>query len=233
MKTTPGLAGVALLLITAGCNVDAGPTQTAAEQVDTGKAEYVRAEIRMGAGTLRVEGGAPKLLDASFRYSERAGRPTVRYDVAGGRGLLYVESPKSGSSGGKTVNEWDLKMGPEVPLEMAVSLGAGESKLDLSQLQLRSVEVNIGAGEVDLNMTGNYKKDVTVQVKGGVGEARIRLPKDMGAVVEATGGIGGVSTTGLTKRDGKYYNDAYADGKPAIRMDVKGGVGDIILSVGE
>jgi hypothetical protein len=95
------------------------------------------------------------------------------------------------------------------------------------------MEVNMGAGEMELNVAGKYTRDVTVQVNGGVGEARIRLPSAMGAVVNATAGIGSVSAKGLTKRDGKYYNDAYVEGKPAVRLDVQGGIGEIVLSVGE
>ena len=133
--------------------------------------------------------------------------------------------------GGKTVNTWDLQMDSNMPLDMTVALGAGESTLDMSQLQVRSVDVNMGAGEMTLNMAGPYKRDVTVQVNGGVGEARIRLPKDIGAEVKATGGIGSIDTKGLTKRDGKYYNDAYSEGKPAVRMEVQGGIGNITLSV--
>ena len=91
----------------------------------------------------------------------------------------------------------------------------------------------MGAGEMVLNVAGKYTRDVTVQVNGGVGEAKIRLPADMGAVVNATAGIGSVSAKGLTKRDGKYYNEAYVEGKPAIRLDVQGGIGDVVLSVGE
>ena len=71
-----------------------------------------------------------------------------------------------------------------------------------------------------------------MQVHGGVGEARIRLPKDIGAEVKATGGLGSIDTKGLTKRDGKYYNDAYSDDKPArSHMEVQGGIGNISLSV--
>lgn len=235
MKSVHGLTGVVLLLSVGGCSVmvDAGPTLTATEQVDAGGAESVQAEVRMGAGQLHLEGGAAKLMNGTFRYSESVGRPSVQYDVAGAHGRLTVASPKNSSSMGKTVNEWDVQMGSSVPLDMTVSLGAGESNLDMSQLPLRSAEVNMGAGEMVLNVSGKYNGDVTVRVNGGVGEARIRLPKGVGAVVDAAGGIGSISANGLTKRDGKYYNDAYAEGKPAVRMVVKGGVGDIILSVGE
>jgi hypothetical protein len=232
MKTMHGLAGIVFLLSITGCTVDSGPIETSNSQIDIGGAESVRAEINMGAGELHIEGGSAKLMTGSFRYSEQIGRPTVRYDVTGAHGRLTVESPKNSTSGGKTVNTWDLQMGSDVPLDMTVSLGAGESTLDMSQLLVRSVEVNMGAGEMTLNMSGKYKRDVTVQVNGGVGEARIRLPKDIGAEVRATGGIGSIDTTGLTKRDGKYYNDAYAEGKPAVRMEVEGEIGNITMSVG-
>ncbi len=232
MKVTFGLAAVLSVLFTIGCNVDSGPTLTASDQIDAGQAESVQTEVHMSAGTLRMEGGAPNLMAASFRYSEKFGRPSVRYDVTGAHGRLVVESPKSNSNGGK-VNEWDLRMGSEVPLDVNVSLGAGESTLDMSQIRLRSMEVNAGAGEMTLNLTGKYTRDVSVQVNGGVGEARIRLPKDVGTVVDAHGGIGSIDTKGLTKRDGKYYNDAYAEGKPALHLEVQGGVGEIVLTVGE
>jgi hypothetical protein len=226
-----GLAAAALLLSVAGCAVDPGPIDTFSQQIDAGTAESVTAEVRMGAGNLHIESGASQLMNGSFRYSERFGRPNIRYDVTGAHGRLTIESAKGSSSGDKEVNTWDLQMGSAVPLEMIVSLGAGESNLDMSKLPLRSLDVSMGAGEMDLNVAGKYGRDVTVHVNGGVGEARIRLPKDTAAVVEATGGIGDVSAKGMTKRDGKYYNDAYADGKPAVRMEVHGGIGNIELSV--
>jgi hypothetical protein len=231
MKIIYGAAGLMFLLSIAGCDVDSGPVETSSSQIDAGAAESVRAEIHMSAGELHMEGGAAKLMNGNFRYSERIGAPMVRYDVTGAHGELVVESRNSSQSGRKPVNVWDLQMSSDMPLDMTVALGAGESTLDMSQLQVRSVEVNMGAGEMTLDMAGKYKRDVTVQVHGGVGEARIKLPKDIGAEVKATGGIGSIETTGLTKRDGKYYNDAYSEDKPAVHMEVQGGVGNINLSV--
>ncbi|HVW07265.1 MAG TPA: toast rack family protein [Bryobacteraceae bacterium] len=221
----------AVVVLLAGCSEDSGPILTGTATVEAGKADTVRTEIRMNAGELQLEGGASRLLDATFRYSQNAGRPVVHYDVMGGRGLLTVESPENGSTRGRNAtNEWTLRMGSDLPLDLSVHLGAGESRLDVSQLALRSAEVNMGAGNMTFNMANRYTQDVNVQINGGVGEAHIRLPKETGAVVDATGGIGSVQADGLTKRgDGKYYNAAYADDKPAVHMKVRGGVGDIIL----
>lgn len=236
MKHKLCVAGLLFSLWSTGCGglgADPGPTQMSSEEVDAGKAETVRAEIRMDGGELHIQGSGPKLMSGSFRYSEKVGRPIVRYEVTGSRGRLNVESPKQGTSFRNKVNEWTLRLGSEAPLEINVNLGGGTGDLDLSRLPLQSAEVNIGAGEMQLNVAGKYAKDVSVTVNGGAGETRIRLPKDIGAVVDAKLGIGGIDTKGLTKRDGKYYNDAYTEGKPAVRLEVRGGVGNIALSVGE
>jgi len=225
------LSATAALVFTAACSVDPGPVQTGTTAVEVGKADTVRAEIRMNAGELWAEGGASRLLDATFRYSERVGRPAVHYDVMGARGVLTVESPQNaGGMKGNATNEWRLRMSSEVPLDLSVRLGAGESHLDLSQITLRAAEVNMGAGNMTFRMADRYSQDVNVQINGGVGEAHLRLPRETGAVVDAAGGIGSVQAGSLTKRgDGKYYNSAYADDKPAVHMKVRGGVGDIVF----
>ncbi len=226
---------IALVLVT-GCRAiqDSGPVHTSTESVDAGAATSVKAHISMGAGSLKIDGGAPNLMTADFRYSEGIRQPVVRYDVTGTQGDLTVNSPKEGPTRGHSVNEWDLRMNSSIPLEATVALGAGESTLDFSLITLRSLNVSIGAGEVKLNVAGNYTKDVDVEVNGGVGSARIEVPRSVGAEIEVHGGLGSISAgSGLTKRDDKYYNDAYTPGKPAVHMSVHGGIGDVHLSVGE
>jgi hypothetical protein len=179
------LACVPLLLVCIGCNVqinsDAGPTKTSNEEIDAGGAESARAEIRLNAGELHVQGGGPRLMSASFRYSEQLGAPNVRYERTGSSGLLTVESPREDSIKLHKVNEWTLRMGSQTPLEMYVNLGGGNADIDLSTLPLKSVDVQMGAGELHLNLAGNYKNDVSATVGGGAGSTEIRLPTDMGA----------------------------------------------------
>lgn len=225
-----------LWLATSACvigDMDGGPEKTYSESIQAGKVENVRVDVHMGAGEMRIEGGSTALVDANFRYSENLGRPNVSYDATGFRGRLRIDQPKQRFSAGHTVNEWNLKFGGQAPLDFAVHLGAGESKLDLSKLPLRSVEVHMGVGALELNLDGNYQRDLQVEVHGGVGEAKIRLPRQMGVIADATGGIGSIQAHGMQKRGGDYVNDAYSPGKPAIRLKVRGGVGEIRLSVGE
>ena len=78
-------------------------------------------------------------------------------------------------------------------------------------------------------MTGPRTTNVTGTIEGGVGQATIRLPKDVGVHVDASGGIGSVDAHGLRKEDGAWVNDAYGKSATSIELTVHGGVGQIEL----
>jgi hypothetical protein len=62
-----------------------------------------------------------------------------------------------------------------------------------------------------------------------VGSATIRLPKDEGVRVVASGGIGAIHADGLKSRGDAYVNDAYGKTPQTIDLTVHGGVGQINL----
>ncbi|HEX3117707.1 MAG TPA: hypothetical protein VHP80_01350, partial [Candidatus Acidoferrum sp.] len=89
--------------------------------------------------------------------------------------------------------------------------------------------LNMGAGRVLVDLTGERKKDVDADIQGGVGEATVRLPRNVGVVAHASGGIGGISAPDFKKQDDEYTNDAYGKSPTTIRVSVQGGVGSIRL----
>ncbi len=232
------LRGVLVLaaMLPAGCaHVDreAAETRTETEVVEAGRAEMVRAEVRMPAGELRIQGGAEKLMEGEFTFPADW-RPEVRYEETGFRGRLNVGlgRGKKVIPAGDMSNVWHLRLRNDVPIDLFVSLGAGVGELDLSGLSLRSLEVGMGAGELNLDLSGEWKRNFAVKVRGGVGEADIRLPREVGVVVVAKGGIGEIHTPGLRKEGGRYVNEAYGESPITIEVDVTGGIGEINLSVG-
>jgi hypothetical protein len=226
--------GASLLLSTlmlGGCAPEWGrPEQRRTENrsVDLDSSEDVRAEVNMGAGELRIHGGATKLLEARFEYNRLRLRPEVSYSVSGSRGHLMVEEPH-GMHGGTNRYRWDLALNDSKPLDLEINCGAGETHLDLGELSLRRVSVDMGVGQLRMDLRGMPKNDYSVSVNGGVGQATIYLPSGVGIEAEAEGGIGGIKATGLEKRDGRYINDALGHAKTTIRVDVHGGIGSIRL----
>jgi hypothetical protein len=219
--------GLAITLLVAACEWGTGETRTLTRSVDLDKAESVDVELRMGAGELNVGGGSAKLIDASFRFNTSA-EPLVDYQ-GGARGSLRVQQPE-GSSWGNVENNWDLRLNDSVPMDLRARLGAGEATLNLGTLDLRSLEVQQGAGEVRLDLRGTPKRSYDVRVSGGVGSTRIRVPRSVAVVANATSGIGSIRVDGLEKRGSSWYNPGHESDPVTIRLDVKGGVGEIVIS---
>jgi hypothetical protein len=203
-----------------------GPVKHDSVAFDRDKAEIVRAYLKMGAGTLRIGSGTEKLARADFDYNVPSWKPEVEYNS----GTLRISQPHGSSTHlGSNKYEWDVRLNREVPVDLNVSFGAGDARLDLGALSLRRVEVDMGVGEIQMDLRGQPKQSYSVQIRGGVGEATVRLPSDVGVYAEAKGGIGEISAHGLHQDGSTYYNDAYRKSPVTIRLDIQGGVGSIKL----
>lgn len=228
-------ACTALLLSTTGCGhiEETGPLVKESKSFDLDKSEIVRAELRMGVGELKVSGGSAKLAEANFEYNVPSWKPSVEYTSTGFRGNLKIEqrSTSKGAFGDSQKNRWDIKVNDNVPIDFDFKFGVGEATINLGSASIRSLELNMGVGEVKMDLRGSPKKDYSVNIRGGVGEATIYLPKNVGIVADAKGGIGGIHTTGLVEDGGRYVNEQYRKhtSPVTIRLDVKGGVGAINL----
>jgi hypothetical protein len=218
-------------LFLCGCVVEtAGPTQHDYRSIDLDQSEYVRVNLKIGAGRLRVGAGTQKLVRADFTYNVPSWKPYVRYDNAGGHGVLTIEQPGTRHSHiGNVQYEWDVRLNREVPVDLHVNCGAGDADLEVGTLMLRSVDVEMGVGKVDLDLRGTPKRSYDVRIRGGVGEAVVHLPADAGIRATAEGGLGEIKVSGLRRQDREYVNDAYDQSKVKIHLDVRGGIGSIRL----
>jgi len=215
----------------AGCVVDAvsGPARRENRVIPRDTSETARVDLRMGAGELRVNGGAEDLMNAVFNYNVSAWRPEVRYRSFAGRADLTVRQPEGSRHFGNSKYDWDLRLNDEIPMDLLVHFGAGEARLNLGSLNLRSIQVDMGVGEINLDLRGTPRQDYEVRIRGGVGEATVRLPPDAGLYAIAQGGIGDIKVRGLRQEGRHWVNDLYGSAKTQIRVDVRGGVGAINL----
>ena len=232
------LGTVATVVGTAACVGDhdlrVGELQTESRSVKLGDGKTVRAEIRMGAGEMKLAGGARELLEAEFSYHAARWKPEVEYSVSGTRGLLIVRQPeRSGAPVGPRHYQWDLRFNNKVPLELSVHLGAGKSELSLGSLALTNLQLETGVGETVVDLTGDWKNDLEAHIKGGVGKATVRLPHDVGVQVYAKRGIGEIRAGELRKADGAYVNEAYGKSPVTLRINVETGIGEINLELAE
>ncbi|HEY3742435.1 MAG TPA: toast rack family protein [Bryobacteraceae bacterium] len=233
LAASTAITGGLILCSCAGVNVnvDNGPVKTDHVAIDLDKAEIVNTKLHMGVGEMTVKGGATKLMEGDFSYSIPSWKPEIKYSSTGFRGTLTIDQPSKakGLSSNAGDYKWDIKLSDKVAQDFEFVSGVGVTHADLSTMNIRSIDVKMGVGELELNLRGKPEKDYSVTIKGGVGEARILLPKDIGVIANASGGLGGVDTTGMSQNGNQYVNDAYQKSPVTIRLTISGGVGGIKL----
>ena len=204
-----------------------GKMQHESQSVGLENADSARAELKMGAGELNLTGGADQLMEGDFSYNVSEWKPKVNYGVSDQKGALVV---KQGGTEGVHLdadgrNEWDIRLNDEVPTDLVVKMGAGESDLDLDSLTLTGVDLQMGAGKTTVDLTSDYARSFDTSIQGGVGEATVELPSDVGVKAKAEGGLGKINAEGLKRVGNAYVNDAYGESDVTLRVDVQGGVG--------
>jgi hypothetical protein len=227
------LASAAVLFV-ASCGTQGqkvGEMRHESRSVQPENAKSVRAHLVMGAGQLNLGGAADALMEADFSYNVADLKPKVSYEVNAGNGELRVRQGDSEGIrfGSGARNEWDISFNDEVPTDLAVEMGAGESDLDLDSLTLTGLDLQMGAGRTTVDLTGDYAQDLEASIQGGVGEATVMLPSEVGVRAKAEGGLGKINAEELKKEGNAYVNDAYGDTDVTLEIDVEGGVGEINL----
>ena len=231
------LSMVAVLLTVAGCGggVRVGELRSESQTVELSGATPVHVVIEMGAGELVVSGGAAALLEADFTYNVAELKPEVVYSGS----TLSVRTPDARVRAASLLDlndyqyTWDLRLNDAVPMDMNVTLGAGQSTLKLGSLSLTRLDIGGGAGNVTVDLTGDWQNDLEATIEGGLGKRTLILPADVGVRVRVEVGLGGVDATGLTKEGDYYVNDAYGQSDVTLNIQVNGGVGDTELIVRE
>jgi len=227
---------VILWLATLGCNTlqttRVGDLRTDTRTVETDSATSVKVQIEIGAGELDVQSGANSLMDATFRYNVDEWKPKVDYHESGVQGELTVtQQGEKLPVGNQLINEWDIQLSDDIPLDLVIHTGAGNSDLNLSNLSLSGLEIETGAGVTIVDLTGSWKQNLNVSIQGGVGKITVRLPSETGVRVQMNSALVSVSTSGLEKDGNAYINQAYGIADNTIALEIDAGVGSIELEV--
>ncbi len=237
MRTGKSAALMAGSLLLAGCISPPALVQhDETRSVPLGKAEMVRATIDMKAGELRIQGGAAQLMEGHFVYQGDTARPEIRYSDSSFRGILTMRqggATFSLGSGGESHHIWDLRLNNDRPLDLEANLGAGRSTLDLRGMYLRGLDLQIGAGQLELNLAGQWRRGFEANIRGGVGQVDVTLPRTAAVEAVAQGGIGNISAPGFDRSGNSYTYVPEPHSPVTIRLDIRGGIGQIRLRLAD
>ena len=217
----------AVWLAACGMPGTTGPVVNEHHAVERGAATAANVVIDMSAGDLDVNAGTTKLFEGDFAFNVPALKPEIAYTVNGARGDLKVSQ---GSSSGNVENRWRLSLDQATPMDLTISLGAGDATVVLGQLDLRSLAIRLGAGDLKVDLRGTPAKSYAVKVQAGAGDTTIQLPASAAISASTSGLIGDSHVDGLEKRDGRWINPRAQESPVTVTLDVQHAIGDLRVS---
>ena len=201
-----------------------------------GDATKLDALLQMGAGKLTVSSAETGTIEAGFRYSGDQFKPRSSYDVdSEGLGRLVVRQRDPQEFDWSDLDRggdyaWDIGLPPGLPTEFHLEMGAGESDIDLSRVDVTRLDVALGAGDATIDLSGPRTHDVAGEIQAGVGSLKLIVPRDVGVRVEGRhDGIGDYSAEGMTADGEAYVNDAYGKSDVTLDITLQRGIGDVTI----
>ena len=136
------LFGAVCWTVACGTSGPVGPVVHEHHTVERGAASSARVEIGMTAGDLEVKAGAKMLFEGDFDFNVPVLKPEIAYAVGGTTGTLKVSQ---GSASGNYENRWRLSLDETTPVDLHVTLGAGDTELVLGRVNLQSLGHRLAA----------------------------------------------------------------------------------------
>lgn len=198
------VGGVYLLGVQAGTSL---PTEAFRESL--GEAKEAELSVNPGIGFLRIHAldvGDRNLVDGQIRTSIRE-RLTKDIDRKNGAVEILLESrggewiPAVGAWGEERL--WDLGLNPEVAWDLDLDLGLGRHDLQLSGLDLTSLNLNMGIGQtlVTLPEEGTFRG----RIEGAIGETVVIIPEGMAVRLHLNTGLAGRQVPAAFTQQGDVY----------------------------
>jgi hypothetical protein len=216
-----------------GAGVVVGPAP-ATEEIAQALDGATRAEVVIApaVGNLHVESlSDSNLLVAGVVYPARGERVGRDFTVQGETAIFSLRSEGAftpftpGWGGGRG---WDLGLNAGVPLELEVSLGAGQAELDLSGLAVGGLEVSMGLGRttVVLPDEGRFR----AQIDGAIGQTIVVIPPGMEARVRFdTALVGRDVPAGFRRQDDVYTSSGYASAENRVDLEIGLAIGGVTV----
>lgn len=188
----------------------------------------VKVSFSTGRNELHALSDSPNLIEADLRHY---GELDVSYDESGSRANLEIGAKGAFSVGifQSSAEEWNVGLNPRVVYDLDLSMGVGESRIDLSQLSLSGGQIDVGVGQTRMTLPDSGR--FTLRVDGGVGSLRITAPREVALRAEIDTGIGSFNNNSRMRPvgDNVYETEGFATAEDAITLIVNVGIGSITI----
>jgi len=240
------LIGGAVAVVLFAQNIPALSNLTRPVELHTRHVEHPLAGVERGSvdidwtsapGYLRALRDSPNLIEGDVTYrGELIFDVDTRGEQANVKLDSYFSGPWFGPSGlgGRAEERWDVRLSPDVPLDLALDAGSGSCDFDLVGLQVSDLFLDVGSGSIDLALPSGSTFDA--RIDGGSGSLDIVLPESVGAWVVLDSGSGAFRpderfrlVEGRRNDDGVWETDNLRTATHAIELSIDQGSGSISI----
>jgi hypothetical protein len=213
-----------------------GPQRGQAEQVSIPleNANKAEVQIRIGAGQLKLSGGAgmTEILSGTFEggveHSSRLDGDTIRATLR----TPEVDWMNAPWMWGEQRREWDVKLNSGVNIAVLdINAGASDADLDLSSLRIADLKLNIGASSGKITLPANA--GITrAEIGAGAASVKIKVPNGVAAHIRFTGGAARlqVDKSRFLIRNDDFESPDYETAANKIDIHIDAGAGSIEVS---
>jgi len=191
--------------------------------------------VRHGAGRLLIGGGLGAandlLLAGSFgggldaHRRQEGGRLEVEMRVKDRDISHYIFPWTRGWAG---VLDWDFTLAKGVPLTLNLETGASESRLSLTDLQVRELRIKTGASSTTVDLPSSAGT-TRVLVESGAAAVRLRVPPGVSASIQVRSALAGihVDRSRFPRAGSGYRSTDYDSAANKVEIFVETGVGSV------
>lgn len=142
---------------------------------------------------------------------------TANYSLRGTAGLFFTAT---------AAWTWDLALTPAIPIDLETSLGAGQSLIDLTNLDISALDVNLGVGETIVVLPGEGTFEG--RVNSAIGQTVIRVPPEMAVRINADTGIANISVpSDFERQEDVYTSPGFDTADNRIELQVDQAIGNV------
>lgn len=175
-RVTRALRAAAVVVLAAAAPVEAQTLKSVTSARQLQGERHLDAELRFGAGRLRVAPGPANLLyRMELRYDDRTFRPLTDYDRASGTLRLGLENlRRRGETRLDDEQRATIALSPSVATALDLEFGAGEAEVELGGMALESLDLSTGASETRVSFSTPNRVDArSIRLEAGAAEIRV------------------------------------------------------------
>ncbi len=204
----------------------------ASEEVEIPLEGASRAQIRLkhGAGRFRLAAGAGSgtLMQGTFGagldFKTKHDGDTLEVDMRGPKDHFMV-FPWTWSPG---QYDWTVGLNRNIPVALNISVGANDTRLDLSELQVTNLKLQTGASSTTLTVPAKAGH-TRAEIESGLAALKIRIPPGVAAHIRVKSGLSGttIDKNRFPRVGGEYRSADYDTASNKIEMLVETGIGSV------